>query len=214
MSSTTKSRNPKKTKETILQAALEEFARHGFESASVRNISRQSNVAHGMIRHYYGTKDNLWREAVQFLFERSVEELMPEPSKLNALEGGELAVFRAWLRKYVWYCAMHPEHARIIMQESMAPSDRLSYVAQNFVRPNHQIVSHFIEILKAQGVFPAAAPVASIIYAITGACQNIFTIAPEVKESLNYDPLNPEAVNLHAETIVAFFCPEDPPKDG
>ena len=52
--------NADETRGRILQAALELFARHGYEGASVRQIAAAAGVSLGMIRHYYGSKDGLY----------------------------------------------------------------------------------------------------------------------------------------------------------
>lgn len=63
----------------IRQAALQEFAAHGFKGASIRGIARAAGVSPGLVQHHFGTKDGL-REAcdayvMQFLQETQMELL-------------------------------------------------------------------------------------------------------------------------------------------
>ena len=53
------------TREAILQKAREAFAEHGFAGASIRDIAVEAGTTHSMIRYHFGTKDQLWREAVR-----------------------------------------------------------------------------------------------------------------------------------------------------
>lgn len=46
----------------VLDAALELFAKHGFADTSLREISRQSGVAHPLILHHFGSKESLYSE--------------------------------------------------------------------------------------------------------------------------------------------------------
>lgn len=52
------------TKETILATALEMFADRGYDATSVRAIATQAGVDPGLIRHYFGSKEQLFTTAV------------------------------------------------------------------------------------------------------------------------------------------------------
>lgn len=201
-------RDAERTRAEILQAALEEFASRGFDGATVRNIAARIKTSHAMIRYYYETKEKLWFEAVAYLFQRQDEELRLTNAELEALENGDLSVFRRFLRLYVYYCAEHPEHARIMMQETVSPTDRMRIALQTHLKGPHKGFGETLERLKQLGVFPKSAPIPSIMYMITGACQNLFALAPEAKVTLNYDALRPEAIEAHAQLIISMFCPE------
>src|SRR6266404_806186 len=62
------------TKNEILEAALLAFARDGFDGASLPKIAEIANVAHPLIHYYFGSKDNLWRETVDYAFGGLVAE--------------------------------------------------------------------------------------------------------------------------------------------
>lgn len=50
----------------ILDAARQELADRGYESATVRSIARRAGVDPGLIRHYFRGKPELVREALDF----------------------------------------------------------------------------------------------------------------------------------------------------
>lgn len=52
------------TRETILATALEMFADRGFASTSVRAIAKQAEVDPALIRHFFGSKEELFTTAV------------------------------------------------------------------------------------------------------------------------------------------------------
>ncbi len=201
-----KAKDPERSKADILQAALEEFAARGFDGATVRDIANRIGLSHGMIRYHYQTKEQLWFAAVEFLFKRLAEETYLEPEKQARLRAGDMDVFREWLRRYVRYCAMHPEHARILFQESVSPTPRLEKAIRDNLQRDHRHAVQTVEALKAGGHFPADAPAASIIYILTGACQNLFALAAEARISMGYDPLSPEAIDAHANAVIKIFC--------
>ena len=201
-------RPPSDARTRILDAALHEFAARGFDAATVRSIASRAGVQHGLIRYHFETKENLWFEAVGFLFQRQSEELDFSESDLARIKSGDIAVFRDLLRKYVHYCARHPEHARILMQETVSPTPRMRTAIETHLKETHVTFADIIRSMRGSHIFPADAPAASIMYMITGACQNLFALAPEVEVTLGYKALTKEAIEAHADLIVATFCPK------
>jgi AcrR family transcriptional regulator len=54
-------RNPDRTRERILSAALKEFAAKGFAGARVDLIARRAAINKRMLYHYFGNKEKLFR---------------------------------------------------------------------------------------------------------------------------------------------------------
>jgi AcrR family transcriptional regulator len=60
------------SKEVLIQAALELFARHGFEQTSVRMIARQAGVSLGLLYNYFESKEAL----LVTIFERGMQDVL------------------------------------------------------------------------------------------------------------------------------------------
>jgi len=58
-------RNPERTRERILSAALQEFAANGFAGARVDAIARRAVINKRMLYHYFGNKEHLFREVLR-----------------------------------------------------------------------------------------------------------------------------------------------------
>jgi len=58
-------RNPGRTRERILSAALKEFAAKGFAGARVDVIARRANINKRMLYHYFGDKEKLFRSVLR-----------------------------------------------------------------------------------------------------------------------------------------------------
>jgi TetR/AcrR family transcriptional regulator len=58
-------RNPGRTRERILSAALKEFAAHGFAGARVDAIARRADINKRMLYHYFGNKEKLFRAVLR-----------------------------------------------------------------------------------------------------------------------------------------------------
>lgn len=61
--------NAEQTKHNILAAASELFSDNGFEGASVRQIAQAAGVSLGMIRHYFGSKEGLYKACISVAYE-------------------------------------------------------------------------------------------------------------------------------------------------
>ena len=205
---TNPTKRPARSRADILQAALEEFAERGFDAATVRGIAARIDLTHGMIRYHYDNKEQLWFAAVEHLFERQFEYLRLTEAEELEFPRGTRARIAKLLRRYVYYCAKYPEHARILMQETVSPTPRMRKALKQQLREPHQTAVEEIRLLQENGVLKMDAPPASIMYMISGACQNLFALAPEVKVTLDYNALSRQAIEDHAALIVATFVPE------
>lgn len=58
-------RNPRQSRERILEAALKEFAAQGFAGARVDAIARRARINKRMLYHYFGDKKGLFREVLR-----------------------------------------------------------------------------------------------------------------------------------------------------
>ena len=207
-SKTKTSKQPARSRADILQAALEEFAERGFDAATVRGIAARIDLTHGMIRYHYDNKEQLWFAAVAHLFDRQFEYLKLTDEEELEFPRGSRARFVKLIRRYVYYCAQYPEHARILMQETVSPTPRMRKALRQHLREPHRNMVNEIRLLQENGVLKVDAPPASIMYMISGACQNLFALAPEVKVTLDYNALSRKAIDAHADLIVATFAPE------
>jgi len=65
-------RDPRRTRERILAAALKEFSTKGFAGARVDRIARRARINKRMLYHYFGHKDDLFREILRRKLEERV----------------------------------------------------------------------------------------------------------------------------------------------
>jgi len=192
------------TGKAILASALSHFSRRGFEGASLRDIAQDAGVQHGMIRHIYQTKDELWRQAIAFLFER-MEQEMPRANGEQEQDG--VVGFKAFVRWYVAYCARHPEHARLMIQQSILEGPDLEWAADHYIRLRHRWHRPFIERLQADKLLPDVDPM-SIFLMLTAACQMPFLLAPEILVVTGRDLYAQPEIDAHAEAVIQVFLRE------
>jgi AcrR family transcriptional regulator len=97
----------------ILEAAVHVFARNGFHASRVADIAEEAGIAHGLLYHYFRSKDEVlecifketWSDIVAAV--RRVEET-PEPAR-ERLAGIAKILLRAWRRD--------PDLVRVVVRE-------------------------------------------------------------------------------------------------
>jgi AcrR family transcriptional regulator len=61
-------RNAAATRDAILQSAIRNFARSGYDGVGVRDIAGDAGVTAMMVNRYFGSKEHLFAEAVEVAF--------------------------------------------------------------------------------------------------------------------------------------------------
>lgn len=133
---------------SLFDAALVEFADQGFDGASVRSLCRELGVSHNLIHERYGTKDELWRQAVDHGFSALASNLVAAASGVPADPYERL---RAILVRYVELTAERPELIRIINYEAIHPGERLDHLFANYLEPAHRVADAALRMLEDAG---------------------------------------------------------------
>lgn len=191
------------TRKLILQASLDLFSERGFDGAVLRDIAAEAGVNHAMVKYHFENKENLWREAVTFLFERCNEELYVDESRLAGKTRLERVKF--FIHNYIHYCARHPEHARIMVQASIRDNDRLSWAVEEFISKQHNALMQFMENSSDEQIWPQNCSPVSLMYITVSACQNIFMLAPEVKKTHGINMKSKTTIDEYADTLLTLF---------
>lgn len=195
------------TRALILDSALEVFSERGFAGASTREIASRAGVTHTMITYYFATKDDLWKAAVDFLFERLAKEVSLDASILDDSDDAILAAAREGMRNYIRYCAKHPVHHRLMIQESVSDTPRLQWAIKNHIAGNHLPGIELFKLLIARKLVPQVEPI-TLLYMVVGASQLIYTLAPEVKAIWHIDPQSAPMIDQHVDAMCRVFFPD------
>ncbi len=104
----------------------------------------------------------------------------------------------------VLYSARHPEHARLMVQESVRDQAADSAAADEFIVETRNAAERFIVLCQKRG-HPARSRAAASVYIFVGAAQLFYTLAPEVRRCGAWI-LRPQAViEDHADALVAIM---------
>lgn len=128
---------PARQREKIIQSALAEFSHKGFTGASVRTIALQAGVAHGLIRHYFQNKEELFRSAADYLFDQVATSLSPVAENVELQDPVQQLAHQ--IRSFVRMSARLPHMAGFLMQAGLDGGEHFSYVIEKYVKPLHAL---------------------------------------------------------------------------
>jgi AcrR family transcriptional regulator len=98
-------RNPQRSRERILAAALEEFGERGFAGARVEAIARRAGLNKQLISHHFGGKQALYDAVMRARRADAGGEMTDQPGPLPAALGWFYERARrdpSWMRVLLW----------------------------------------------------------------------------------------------------------------
>jgi AcrR family transcriptional regulator len=103
------------TRNKILNAALQEFSRHGLSGARIDAIAAESGINKGMIYYYFGSKEDLYVAAL----EESYRRFRQIESEFQLESLAPVAALRQLVSASFDFHAAHPEFIRMVMSENI-----------------------------------------------------------------------------------------------
>ncbi len=143
-------------REKILESALVEFAKNGFQGTSLSRIASGAKTQKQLITHHFGTKEKLWREVVNRELKDGVE-LLKEVKETASKKDAETAI-RQFIHDYIHWCARKKAFHRLIVFDSQADNPRFQWYTENHFKPSHKVMTNLINKAQKQGVVCAGNP--------------------------------------------------------
>lgn len=113
--STSRVRDPERTKQDILRVAAEEFAKHGLSGARVDAIAARTHTTKRMIYYYFESKEGLYVAVL----ERAYSGIRQIESNMNLGELDPETALRRLVEFNFDYHEAHPEFVRLVMIENI-----------------------------------------------------------------------------------------------
>jgi AcrR family transcriptional regulator len=193
-----------RTKQKLLDAALEAFSENGFKGTSTRDIAERAGVHHPLITYHFKNKDTLWRAAVKYVFHDFAAALVDAQEKhANDCPKTRMATM---IRIYVNYAARNPALHKIILQESSYSSSRLEWLSEKFLRPISEGASKYIAELQEKGVTPSGNP--ALIFNMLRVCSGgLIALSQELRITSDIDLESQASLDELTDLIVRAFLP-------
>lgn len=188
--------------ESILDAAAEEFAAHGFEGASTRRIAERAGVFQAQLGYHVGSKAELWTATVDRLFARLRAAIdLPEGHDPDTDVADAAAAFSSVVRAHIRHTADHPQLQRIMMLEATVPSERVDYLLDVHVRPVFSMLELVWADVRAAGR-GADVDADWVFMAMIGLGPLPFVQSPVLRPLLGEGVIDAEA---HADRLLAWL---------
>ena len=186
-------------RDDVLEAALKLFARDTFEGASLQEIANGADIGQPLVHYHFGSKDNLWRAAVEYaltdykkffgFLSRTTIDLEPTDA------------LRVFFRGFLQFSAERPEHVMIILNELRAPGERFDWLVTTFVKPFHGHLDDLLSRAAEEGRIVAIPP-AHLTPTIIFAFSHFYALRPLIQTLYDIDPQDEAVANRHADYMI------------
>jgi len=132
------------TKLRILKCAQKLFAEQGYDKTSIRNLAIEAQVSHGLIRHHFGNKEQVWYAVA----DQIMAEVMNERIELTDCFRDDLPANDAaflMISKIIDNLVDNPVILKLVIQFSMSKQIHFDYFFNKF-----QLVDKDLRILIEQ----------------------------------------------------------------
>lgn len=146
------------TRQRLLDAAIEEFARSGFDGATVRDICRRADASVNAINYHFGDKQQLYVEAVKAshcnirvgpgieLIDQIAAQFKGDPEqRLKAFVRGMVAMAMAVDRR-------SDANHQLLFREIAKPTVATEHIVREFIEPQFAQLTKILEALLPAGV--------------------------------------------------------------
>ena len=190
-----------KTKKKILMAALEVFAKEGYPDARLRDIAARAGATHGLIRHHFGSKEDLWKAVVDYGFrvrENLIKQTVDAGQSIDPVE-----LYKELIKSHILFVAENPELAKILMHSDSRTSHHLDYIFQKRKNVN-DIVAPIFEKAKAYGYFKGFDHDSFIVY-MRAIVEGPIATSGLTKKLLKHDIRSEKGIALHTQRVIDFL---------
>jgi AcrR family transcriptional regulator len=208
------SRDPERTRQKILAAATEEFARYGLGGARVDRIAARAGANKRMLYYYFRHKDNLFLAAL----ERSYSEIRAAERSLD-LEHLEPRLALKRLVEFTWdYFLRHPEFMTLLNSENLHKGRHVQR-SRSVPKMHTPLVESLRSLLRRgeqDGVFRSGIDPVHLYISIAGEGYFYHSTRYTLSQIIGRDLMAPKALAArarhNAQMILAAVGPSTPPR--
>jgi AcrR family transcriptional regulator len=143
----------------ILRMASQVFAQHGFEGASMRDISRAADVSLSGLYYYFENKQHLLYLIQNTTFTFVLESLR---SRLRGVQEPTERL-RLLVLNHIEYFLSHPNEMRVLSHEEDALGEPYSEKVQAIKRRYYALAREIFDSVAAEGLAPGIHPRVAVL---------------------------------------------------
>jgi TetR/AcrR family transcriptional regulator len=193
------SRDAVMTQQQILDAAEQEFSRHGLKGARMSAIAELATVTTAALHYYFENKENLYKAVLQ----RPVDEVQAMLGQLSFEGLSPEETLKQIIRIAIAHEAQHPQRQMLWFQE--ASQNQGIYFKECNVLGLHEHLLKALERGMETGCFRPLQPFLALTH-ILSVCLFYFTVHDNWKHlTPDINRLSPEAIEEHTEEAISFI---------
>ncbi len=193
------------TRQRIIASARAIFAARGFAGVSLRDIAAHAEVTLGLLRHHFGSKDDIWRAVIDATIGEYLGVLTPLLAAAEARETAALDTLKAASRNVVLIAARYPDFSRLLLHEGVEGGPRLDYFLEQIAPLRERIAPLVRSVQQAGGLPQFSHNTFLLALLMMGAMP--FALVAFSNQLCALDILAPAQVEQHADRVIAtLFC--------
>lgn len=189
-------RDGQASREAVLAAAEELFARKGYAAASLQEIGEAAGVSRGLPSYLFGTKDALYDAVVARVFARAQEALRPATEHATEHEPAE--AIGDLIASCLDFLAGDPNFVHIVQREALRGGDPVSDALGRPVL--EEALAGMRTIAEPLGVDPA-----HLLVLLASVCWFPYAHANTLVRSLGLDSQTAEFRERHRRAVVELL---------
>ena len=192
-------RQPDEVLANVMAAATAAFTRDGFKGARMRSIAADAGITIQLLIYHVKTKERLWELVMERILTEYQQFHQSRAETIGATSAAER--LRQLISDIVLFQSKHPELHRIMTQEGMQPSPRLSWLSERFTRANYDEFLDVAGQAQREGAIRADLGLPRLWYAIIGIAAVPFSVAAEYEYLTGKNPFSAGEIKRSIELI-------------
>jgi len=181
-------------RDRILAVAIRSFAERGYAGTKVTAVAREAGVTQPLINHHFGSKEGLWRAAMDELFSHGHPG--PAPPGVSPTER-----FLALTEHLLRDAAARPAVTRVLAREGGIAGPRLQYLIDHYLGETFREMKALVRSGQRTGLISKDVRADLLIFYLLGAGSHLFDATALARGTLGIDTTSEQV----REDFVALF---------
>ena len=189
-------RDPDRTREAILAAAEDAFARQGFEGVSLKEMGDAAGVSRATPAYFFGSKAELYEAVLARVVARAERAMLQAHKELDSVDSPQGAV-AAYVGAFLDFLAEDEAYLRLIQREALGST---SPVASLFGHPVEDTLLALAPTAEQAGTSPQ-----HLLLTIIALCWYPFAHEHTLLPALGMRARDPAFLEEHKQHVVALI---------
>ncbi|MEP4146288.1 MAG: TetR/AcrR family transcriptional regulator [Halioglobus sp.] len=201
---TPRQRQRQQTRQQILAAAIDSFARSGFDAASLAEIAARAGVKKALVQYHFSTKDQLWKEAALLLWQQRNDSLamtITAPGDTHPLQ-----TMRRGFVALIEFSVAKPQWLWFMFHEAAAGGERQAWLLENCMDTDYKMGKAFVKEYQQQGLIRQGDPL-HLLHIISGALTYNVLVAPMTLRATGLNLASEQAIEEQVSLLQNLLRP-------